>query len=39
VIASLDVDLPRERAREIRTEPAFFRASRLLFDALERGGA
>ena len=39
VVASLPIDLPAERSRAIRTDPAFFRASRLLFDALERGGA
>jgi NitT/TauT family transport system ATP-binding protein len=39
IVASIPVDLPRDRGRGIRTDPAFFRASRLLSEALERGGA
>jgi NitT/TauT family transport system ATP-binding protein len=33
------VDLPRARSGVTRTEPAFSRESRVLFDALEKGGA
>jgi NitT/TauT family transport system ATP-binding protein len=39
VVADIEVDLPRDRKRAVRADPAFFRASRLLSEALERGGA
>ncbi|MBV9947147.1 MAG: ABC transporter ATP-binding protein [Myxococcales bacterium] len=38
VVADLRVDLPRERSAALRTDPAFVRVTRVLFEALERGG-
>ncbi len=39
VIADRRIDLPRERGPLTRTDAAFVREARVLFDALEQGGA
>lgn len=39
IILDHKVDLPRDRGAAVRTEPAFAREIRALYDALERGGA
>jgi NitT/TauT family transport system ATP-binding protein len=39
VVADHRLDLPRERSAILRTEPAFARESRVLFEALERSEA
>jgi NitT/TauT family transport system ATP-binding protein len=39
VVLDVRVDLPRDRAGALRTEPSFARAARVLYDALEREGA
>jgi NitT/TauT family transport system ATP-binding protein len=39
VVLDRAIDLPRDRAGAIRAEPAFARVSRVLYDALEKGGA
>src|SRR5262249_22059975 len=39
VVADRRLDLPRERSAAIRTEAAFARETRILFEALEHGGA
>jgi len=39
VVADRRVDLPRERGPRTRTDGAFVRETRALFDALEQGGA
>jgi NitT/TauT family transport system ATP-binding protein len=38
VVADVRIDLPRERDTRTRTEAAFARATRVLFEGLERGG-
>jgi NitT/TauT family transport system ATP-binding protein len=39
VVLDHALDLPAERTMALRTDPAFARQTRLLFDALQRGGA
>jgi NitT/TauT family transport system ATP-binding protein len=39
IVADVPLELGHERAPAIRTEASFVRATRVLFDALERAGA